>query len=54
MTEIARALDERCSLVLTQARYNRAERVNGVVINLANIVSARISRGDTTDTGQYL
>ncbi len=54
MTEIARALDERRSLVLTQARYNRAERVDGVVLNLANIVSARVSRGDSSDSGQYL
>jgi hypothetical protein len=54
MAEFARALDERRSLVLTQARYNRAERVDGVVINLANIVSARVSRSDSTDSGQYL
>jgi hypothetical protein len=54
LTELARALDERRSLVLTQARYNRAERVDGVVINLANIVSARVSRRDSTDSGQYL
>jgi len=54
MQEIARALDERRSLVLTQARYNHAERVDAVVINLANIVSVRVSRSDSTDSGQYL
>jgi len=54
MAAIARALDERRSLVLTQARYNHAEHVDGVVINLANIVSARVSRGEGADSGQYL
>jgi hypothetical protein len=54
MEEVARALDERRSLVLTNARYNRDARVDGVVINLANIVSVQVSRKDSTDSGQYL
>ena len=53
MEEVARALDERRSLVLTNARYNR-DGVDGVVINLANIVSVQVSRKDSTDSGQYL
>jgi hypothetical protein len=51
---IARALDERRSLVLTQARYNRDSGQNGVVINLANVVSVRVSTKDSDTTGQYL
>lgn len=51
---IARALDERRSLVLTQARYNREAGENGVVINLANVVSVRVSKTDSATTGQYL
>ncbi|HEY3006549.1 MAG TPA: hypothetical protein VGJ63_00590 [Micromonosporaceae bacterium] len=51
---IARALDERRSLVLTRARYDREARENGVVVNLANVVSVRVSRTDTATPGQYL
>jgi hypothetical protein len=51
---ITRALDERRSLVLTQARYNREAGENGVVVNLANVVSVRISAIDSDTTGQYL
>ena len=51
---IARALDERRSLVLTHARYDREADENGVVINLANVVSARVSRTSSAATGQYL
>jgi hypothetical protein len=51
---IARALNERRSLVLTQARYNREAGENGVVINLANVVSVRVSTTDSDTTGQYL
>jgi hypothetical protein len=51
---ITRALDERRSLVLTQARYNREAAENGVVINLANVVSVRVSTKDSDTTGQYL
>jgi hypothetical protein len=51
---IARALNEQRSLVLTQARYNREASENGVVINLANVVSVRVSTSDSDTTGQYL
>jgi hypothetical protein len=51
---IARALDERRSLVLTHARYNRETGENGIVINLANVVSVRVSRTDSDASGQYL
>lgn len=51
---IGAAMDERRSLVLTQARYEREADVNGVVVNLANVVSVRITRTDSTESGQYL
>jgi len=51
---IARALDERRSLVLVQARYDREAGENGVVMNLANVVSVRVSTKDSDTTGQYL
>jgi hypothetical protein len=51
---IARALDERRSLVLVRARSNREVDENGVVVNLANVVSVRVSRTDTDAPGQYL
>jgi hypothetical protein len=51
---IARALDERRSLVLTNARYDRDTDENGVVINMANVVSVRVSKTDSAATGQYL
>jgi hypothetical protein len=51
---IARAMDERRSLVLTRARYNREANENGVVVNLANVVSVRVSKTDSVTTGQYL
>jgi hypothetical protein len=51
---IARALDERRSLALTHARYNREADQNGVIINLANVVSVRVSQTDSAATGQYL
>jgi hypothetical protein len=51
---IARALDERRSLVLIRARYDRESAENGVVVNLANVVSVRVSRTDSDTTGQYL
>jgi len=51
---IARALDERRSLVLTRARYNREANENAVVINLANVVSVRVARNDSQTAGQYL
>jgi hypothetical protein len=51
---IARALDERLGLVLAHARYDREANENGVVINLANVVSVRVSKTDSDTTGQYL
>jgi len=51
---IARALDERRSLVLTHARYNRETGEAGMVINLANVVSVRVSGTDSDASGQYL
>ncbi len=51
---IARALDERRSLVLNKARYNREAHENAVVMNLANVVSVRVSKIDSDATGQYL
>lgn len=51
---IARALDERRSLVLTHARYNREASENGVIVNLANVMSVRVSKTDSDTTGQYL
>jgi hypothetical protein len=51
---ITRALDQRRSLVLVRARYNREAGENGVVVNLANVVSVRVSKTDSAATGQYL
>jgi hypothetical protein len=51
---VARALDERRSLVLARARYDREADENGVIINLANVVSVRLSRTEGAATGQYL
>ena len=51
---VARALDERRSLVLTHARYDREADENGVIINLANVVSVRVSKTESAATGQYL
>jgi hypothetical protein len=51
---ITRALGERRGLVLTHARYNREASESGVVVNLANVVSVRVSKTDSDTTGQYL
>jgi len=51
---VAHALDERRSLVLTHARYDRQADENGVIINLANVVSVRVSKTDSAAAGQYL
>ena len=51
---IAQALDERRSLVLTRARYDREADQNGVIINLANVVSVRVSKTAGAATSQYL
>jgi hypothetical protein len=54
LESVARALNERCGLVLNRARYDREDNENGVVINLANVVSVRVSKTDGAMTGQYL
>jgi hypothetical protein len=54
LVAVARALDEQRSLVLTHARYDRHADENGVIINLANVVSVRVSKSDSAATGQYL
>jgi hypothetical protein len=51
---IAGALDERRSLVLIRARYDSAAAENGVVVNLSNVVSVRVSKPDSDTVGQYL
>ncbi|TQL97180.1 hypothetical protein FB559_2756 [Actinoallomurus bryophytorum] len=51
---VAHAIDEHRSLVLNEARYEREPEENGVVVNLANVVSMRVSKTDGTATGQYL
>ena len=51
---IAQALDDRRSLVLTQARYDREAGHSGVIINLANVVSVRVSKTDSAAAGQYM
>jgi hypothetical protein len=54
LAAIARALDERQGLVLARARYNREAAGSGMVINLTNVVSVRVSTKDSDTTGQYL
>jgi hypothetical protein len=51
---VGHAMDERRCLVLNEARYEREPEENGVVINLANVVSMRVSHIDGAATGQYL
>jgi len=51
---IAQSMDEGRSLVLRRARYDREKAENGMVINLANMISVRVSMKDTSTTGQYL
>jgi hypothetical protein len=51
---IAQALNDRRSLVLTQAKYDREAGHSGVIINLANVVSVRVSKTDSAATGQYM
>jgi hypothetical protein len=56
LSAIARAMDERRSLVMSRARYSRETGEHGVVINLANVVSAVVlTRVNSIDaTGQYM
>ncbi|GAA0842634.1 hypothetical protein ACFQVD_13175 [Streptosporangium amethystogenes subsp. fukuiense] len=51
---ISRALDERRSLVLTQVRYGFETETIGMVVNLANVVSVRVSKPGEVQAGQYL
>jgi hypothetical protein len=51
---VAHAIDEHRSLVLNEARYEREPEENGVVINLANVVSMRVSKTEGAASGQYL
>ena len=51
---IAQALNERRSLVLTHATYDREASQSGVIVNLANVVPVRVSKTDSAATGQYL
>jgi hypothetical protein len=51
---VAHAIDEHRCLVLSEARYEREPEENGVVINVANVVSARVSKTEGAATGQYL
>jgi hypothetical protein len=48
------ALDGQRSLVLRHAKYHREADENGVIINLTNVVSVRVSKTDSAATGQYL
>ena len=50
----SRSVATRARPGLTQARYDRDAAENGVVINLANVVSVRVSKADGAATGQYL
>jgi hypothetical protein len=54
LERIAHLMDERRSLVLRRARYDREKAENGMVVNLANMVSVRVSMKDSSTTGQYL
>ena len=54
LAAVARALDERHSLVLEYARYDRGDDEIGVVINLGNVISVRVSTRDSAAAGQYL
>jgi hypothetical protein len=54
LEQIAHLMDEHRSLVLRRARYDREEAENGMVVNLANMVSVQVSMKDSSTTGQYL
>ncbi|GAA1810675.1 hypothetical protein HC028_19355 [Planosporangium flavigriseum] len=51
---VTRALGDRRGLVLAHAREDREAREHGMVINLANVVSVRVSRTDHERAGPYL
>jgi hypothetical protein len=54
LERIAQLMDERRSLVLRRAKYDRQRAEIGMVVNLANVVSVRVSTKDSSTTGQYL
>jgi hypothetical protein len=54
LEQIAHLMDERRSLVLRRARYDREETENGMVVNLVNMASVQVSMKDSSTTGQYL
>ncbi|MGC9665913.1 hypothetical protein ACNTMW_05080 [Planosporangium sp. 12N6] len=51
---VTRAVDQRRSLVLNHARESYEAEEHGMVINLANVVSVRISKADRETAGPYL
>jgi hypothetical protein len=51
---IGSAINERRGLILHESRYEREPGEHGVVINLANVVSMRVSSTDSAVTGKYL
>ena len=51
---IARALDERRSLVFTRAGYGRETGCSGVIVNLASVVAVRVPKTGSAATGQYM
>ena len=51
---IAAAMNDQRSLLLTQAQYDGDAGVAGMVINLGNVVSVRVSSMATETTGPYL
>ena len=54
MRRLRRAIDEHRSLVLNEARYEREPEEIGVVLNLANVVSVRVSKTDGAWPGPCL
>jgi hypothetical protein len=54
LTAVGDAMNEHRSLLLSVARYDREADVTGLVVNLANVVSVRVSKKDSASTGQYL
>ena len=47
-------MNDQRSLLLTQAQYDGDAGVAGMVINLGNVVSVRVSSMATETTGPYL
>jgi hypothetical protein len=54
LTAIADAVNEHRSLLLPEARYDHEAAVTGLMVNLANVVSVRVSKKDGDAGGQYL